>query len=330
MTLPPSTANWHWKTKYVTPWGRTWFQQELTQLRVTGKDLEEASITKVTEVEGDIELGQRKSKLITIYDCRVSLDWSGTASDGTEVSGSLTIPEVSHENSVDGLSEYVFEWQLNTTRSSSVDALFELVKTQLRSAIETKLAEFPVALVDTHGKDLTVSAEPSRSGTPANGTAPRTPSSNPTSVQSDVTKSAKKATAINTEVVSIESTFQAPADELYSLFVDESRIPIWSRAPAQSKAEVGGSFSLFGGGVKGEYKSLKPGKEIVQSWILNNPKWPSDHAGTMTITFDQQTDSTTVKFKLAGVPTGLQDETSQNLQGYYIQGLKAIGLGSQL
>lgn len=47
------------------------------------------------------------TRLITIYDCRVTLDWSGTASDGTEVSGSLTIPEVSHENSVDGLSEYV-------------------------------------------------------------------------------------------------------------------------------------------------------------------------------------------------------------------------------
>lgn len=46
-------------------------------------------------------------RLITIYDCRLSLDWSGTASDGTEVLGSLTIPEVSHENTVDGLSEYV-------------------------------------------------------------------------------------------------------------------------------------------------------------------------------------------------------------------------------
>lgn len=62
MALPPSTANWHWKTKYVTPWAQTWFQQELTRLRVTGKDTEEASITKVTEVDGDIELGQRKSK----------------------------------------------------------------------------------------------------------------------------------------------------------------------------------------------------------------------------------------------------------------------------
>lgn len=46
-------------------------------------------------------------RLITIYDCKVELQWEGTASDGTEVSGKLTIPEVSHEITLDGLSDYV-------------------------------------------------------------------------------------------------------------------------------------------------------------------------------------------------------------------------------
>ncbi len=47
------------------------------------------------------------ARLITIYDCKVVLEWTGTASDGTEVKGKLTIPEVSHEITLDGLSEYV-------------------------------------------------------------------------------------------------------------------------------------------------------------------------------------------------------------------------------
>ncbi len=46
-------------------------------------------------------------RLITIYDCRVELKWTGKASDGTEVAGKLSIPEVSHEITLDGLSEYV-------------------------------------------------------------------------------------------------------------------------------------------------------------------------------------------------------------------------------
>ena len=46
-------------------------------------------------------------RLITIYDCKVVLNWTGTASDGTAVEGKLTIPEVSHETTLDGTSDYV-------------------------------------------------------------------------------------------------------------------------------------------------------------------------------------------------------------------------------
>lgn len=45
-------------------------------------------------------------RLITIYDCKIELSWTGTASDGTAVAGKLLIPEVSHEITLDGLSDY--------------------------------------------------------------------------------------------------------------------------------------------------------------------------------------------------------------------------------
>jgi activator of HSP90 ATPase len=62
MALPPSTANWHWKTKHVTPWARSWFQQELKTLTVKGDGETVVGIEQVTEVDGDVQLGQRKSK----------------------------------------------------------------------------------------------------------------------------------------------------------------------------------------------------------------------------------------------------------------------------
>lgn len=63
MALPPSTANWHWKNKNITQWGKEWFERELTTLSVTGDNEKEVvSVSKVTDVDGDIELGQRKSK----------------------------------------------------------------------------------------------------------------------------------------------------------------------------------------------------------------------------------------------------------------------------
>lgn len=66
MSLPPSTANWHWKNKNVTRWAREWFERELTVITVSGDaEGESVSISGVTEVDGDVELGQRKSKCVS-------------------------------------------------------------------------------------------------------------------------------------------------------------------------------------------------------------------------------------------------------------------------
>ncbi|KAG6910285.1 hypothetical protein DXG01_011682 [Tephrocybe rancida] len=330
MALPPSTANWHWKNKNVSRWGTEWFERELVTISIKGEsEGEVVSVNKVTEVDGDVELGQRKSKLITIYDCKIALDWSGTASDGTEVTGTLTIPEVSHEITLDGLSDYVYDWSVSTGRTPAVDALFSLAKSKLPAALEAKFAEFPVALVDTHGKDLTVSADPSRTGTPApsNGATPALASS---SSPAPVTPKKVEPQKLNTKTVNVEATFQAPADDLFTLLTDEKRIPIWTRAPAQSTPQAGSDYSLFGGGVKGKYVSLTPSREIVQTWALQSPTWPEGHSATLTTTLEQSSDSTKVKFSLAGVPTGMEDEIKRNIEGYYVHGFKSIGLGTEL
>jgi activator of HSP90 ATPase len=68
MALPPSTANWHWKNKNVTRWAREWFERELVLVKVDGKsEGESVSISRVTDVDGDVELGQRKSKSVLSF-----------------------------------------------------------------------------------------------------------------------------------------------------------------------------------------------------------------------------------------------------------------------
>ena len=62
--MAPSTANWHWKNKTVTSWAKQWFDRELTSVRVSGDGTEEVAISRVVEVDGDVELGQRKSKCV--------------------------------------------------------------------------------------------------------------------------------------------------------------------------------------------------------------------------------------------------------------------------
>ncbi|KZT27331.1 hypothetical protein NEOLEDRAFT_1130861 [Neolentinus lepideus HHB14362 ss-1] len=330
--MPLSTANWHWKNKNVTNWAKTWFEQELVAVSVKGDGEEAVSISTVSDVDGDVELGQRKSKLITIFDVKIDLTWSGTASDGTEVSGKLTLPEVSHENVVDKVSDILYEWTLSTTSSPAVDALYKLAKSRLPRLLEAKFAEFPKAIVDRHGRDVQVSTDSSRAGTPSPSVPASATSATSTGLAAaSASKPVKKAeSAGSTATVSVEASFMAAADDLFSLLTDEKRIPAWSRNPAQSKAQPDTEYTLFGGGVKGKYISLTPGKEIKQTWALQSPTWPSGHYGTLTTTLEQGSDSTLLKLTLEGVPTGMEDEITRNLEGYYIHGFKSIGLGAVL
>jgi activator of HSP90 ATPase len=123
-----------------------------------------------------------------------------------------------------------YGWTLKTVTSPAVEALFALAKSRLPAALETKFAEFPVALVDTHGKDLTISADPSRSGTPAPAATSATAAA---STSAPIQPKKVEAKAINTKTVKVDATFQASAEDLFGLLTDEKRIPMWTRAPAQ-------------------------------------------------------------------------------------------------
>ena len=72
--VPPpmasTTANWHWKNKNVTTWAKTWFERELTAISIKGDGEEEVSVSEVVEVDGDVELGQRKSKYVPLQTSR--------------------------------------------------------------------------------------------------------------------------------------------------------------------------------------------------------------------------------------------------------------------
>lgn len=166
---------------------------------------------------------------------------------------------------------------MTTARSAAVDALFRLAKARLPAALEAKLATFPAAIIDTHGKDLTVSAQPSRQGTPAPPGAASASGSAPAAAGGKKAEPAVKRAekANNTTAVTVEAQFMAAADDLFGLLTDEKRIPAWTRAPARSTPEAGKEYSLFGGGVTGRFVSLAAPKQFVQTWALSSPTWPS-------------------------------------------------------
>lgn len=88
-----------------------------------------AKVSKIVSMDGDVDVSQRKGKVITLFDVRLQLEYQGTAhrskptwalltwlvgstKEEEDVTGSITIPEVAHDTEED---EYVVRSLCNLT-----------------------------------------------------------------------------------------------------------------------------------------------------------------------------------------------------------------------
>ena len=69
--------NWHWVNKDVSGWAREYFDRELPQISAE-QDGVSAKVDKVVSMDGDVDVSQRKGKVITIFDVKLKLEYSGT------------------------------------------------------------------------------------------------------------------------------------------------------------------------------------------------------------------------------------------------------------
>ena len=68
--------NWHWVNKDAGPWTQEWFEQNLTTINAEDDGVS-ARVTKVVSMDGDVDVNQRKGKVITIFDVKLTLEYEG-------------------------------------------------------------------------------------------------------------------------------------------------------------------------------------------------------------------------------------------------------------
>lgn len=68
--------NWHWVNKDVTAWTKDHLEKELVGIKAE-KDGGSAQISKLLSQDGDAEVAQRKGKVITIFDLKLQLEYTG-------------------------------------------------------------------------------------------------------------------------------------------------------------------------------------------------------------------------------------------------------------
>ncbi|KAF2020523.1 hypothetical protein BU24DRAFT_382457 [Aaosphaeria arxii CBS 175.79] len=322
--------NWHWVNKDVSVWAKDFLDTELPQVAAE-KDGVTAKIDKVVSMDGDVDVSQRKGKVITLFDVKLKLEYSGKNKEGEEASGTIVVPEVAHDTEED---EYVFEIDVYSDEKSK-QPVKDLVRSDILPQLRKSLAKLGPALITEHGKDI----QHAPGTNPSSGfSTPKVYSSSSVNKSSEATASSSAIQAssgklVNTTTITDSTEFRTTAAELFKTFTDPQRLAAFTRAPPKTftGAQPGGKFELFGGNVSGEFTELEEPTHIVQKWRL--AQWPAGHFSTLSLWFDQNdVDAVTVmRVEWKGVPIGQEEPTKGNWSEYYIRSIKTtFGFGTVL
>lgn len=323
--------NWHWVNKDVSPWTREYLEKELVGIKAEHNGVT-AEVSKILSMDGDVDVSQRKGKVITIFDVKLQLEYTGKTTDGVDVSGTITTPEVAHDTEED---EYVFDVEVYSEEASKTPVK-DLVKSQITPQLRSQYQKLGPALIAEHCKDL----QHAPGSNPSSGfITPKYLSNSSVAKQADAPKTSNSSTAtskgpsVNVTSLTDQQEFRTTAQELYNTFTDPQRIAAFTRAPPKvfEGAKPGCKFELFGGNVSGEYVELNEPTSIVQKWRL--AQWPEGHYSTLKIKFEQNdVDAVTVmRVDWDGVPVGQEEPTKRNWGEYYIRSIKTtFGFGTIL
>ncbi|KAI8364446.1 activator of Hsp90 ATPase [Blakeslea trispora] len=309
--------NWHWVNKNCLKWAQNWFSEQLVGLEAE-RDGKKAAITKVVDCSGDVDLNQRKGKIITIYDVALKLNWEGTLADGTDVTGSINIPEIAHDTDSD---DYVFEISINDDNNAK-QAIKEVVRKGLTPLLIKKFETFSAAMIKENCEDVYIESEKMGTATPPRLAQNKTESSNNTTATSTSapapTSTPKK---VNTTTLNDLKEFQTSAHELYETLTEAQRAQVWTRGHVILEKNVGSKFEFFNGNVTGEIEELVPDKKIVQKWRLRS--WPAGHYSRVVFEFEEGSESVALKITQTGIPIGEEESTRNNWNGYYWRAINA-------
>jgi len=324
--------NWHWVDKNCISWTREYFGEKLTGLSVTQDDAK-VGITTVSSVEGDVDVCQRKGKVISLFDIKLVLEFNGTFKD-IDCSGSIVVPELTYASEEDDLQ---FDISIYESTVAKEETFKPLIRSQLLPRLRQVMIKFGKDLIITHGSDIQLESEKVDSQyTKANQEASNAQNATNVSYQVEEDKKpqhvASNIPKYNTSTLHLEPVFNTTAEQMYITLLDKARVTAWTRSlPVMDDfpPKEGSDIKLFGGGVSGKILKLVPNEQIVQLWRLED--WKEGHFAQLDIKLVQGAGETKMIVKFSGIPIGEEDRVRGNFEDYYIRSIKiTFGFGAVL
>ncbi|ODV98462.1 hypothetical protein PACTADRAFT_48220 [Pachysolen tannophilus NRRL Y-2460] len=335
--------NWHWVDKNCIDWTREYFKEKLINLSSTVED-KKVYISKIKKIDGDVEVCQRKGKVISLFDLQLILEISGDVSDEKgKINGTITIPELAYDTEYDDFqfSTIIEGKNLSLTLE---DDFKKIVRTHLIPQLRKILSHFGEDLIATHGSDIQlpedqVNSTFTKNSSKAKQTTTSSSFINKSSAASNTEASAagKSATLENKKITpkynvaafKMSSTFNTTAEQLYLTLLDKPRVAAWTRSQPNIEIVENSNFSLFDGNISGKILKLIPNEFISMLWRLKD--WKEGHFAQLNLTLKQGESETVMDIDWKGIPVGEEDAVKENFENYYITSIKAtFGFGAIL
>ncbi|KRX98598.1 Activator of 90 kDa heat shock protein ATPase -like protein 1 [Trichinella pseudospiralis] len=324
--------NWHWTERNATPWSKRRFSDLFENMKIDSKRVE-CMIKSIGTMEGEATANNRKGKLIFLFEWNIVLNWTGKLKDGdNEIEGTVEIPNLSDENSIDEISIDV----ICKTSDAECDEVLSLMRSEGVSMIRKQLATYLDELRKEFGQKLIL---PTKDNTSPVVQYKETKSVSETSriFQENKDRNANKNSGVSEATTSLDmkDTFKCTGDVLYSFFIHAPSIEMYTRCPCSINAVPGGNFAMFNGMITGSYIELVCmyafvlNQKIVMKWRMSS--WPKDQFSIVTLLFEQKDDCSEIFLNQTGIPASQVENTEDGWKRHYFNAIKMVfGLGAPL
>ncbi|KAL1243648.1 Activator ofheat shock protein ATPase [Trichinella spiralis] len=269
--------NWHWTERNATPWSKRRFSELLENMKIDSERIE-CVIKSIATVEGEATANNHGNN---------------------EIEGTVEIPNLSDENSIDEIS---IEVTCKTSDAES-DEVLSVMRSEGVPMIRKQLATYLDELRKEFGQKLIL---PTKDNTSPVVQYKETKSVSETSriFQENKDRSANKNSGVLEATTSLDmkDTFKCTGDVLYTFFIHAPSIEMYTRCPCTINAVPGGNFTMFNGMITGSYIELVLNQKIVMKWRMST--WPRD------------------QFSVTGIPASQVENTEDGWKRHYFNAIK--------
>ncbi|XP_050079622.1 activator of 90 kDa heat shock protein ATPase homolog 1 [Anopheles maculipalpis] len=284
--------NWHWTEKNATPWSKDKLRSLLDGFVIADSGLE-CTVTKIDQLEGEATANNRKGKLIFFYEWNIVLLWKGRYND-EEVTGKVTIPNLSEENDVDEVELTVSLDSSNPAAEKMKLFMYNVGRDKLRKQLDAYIralkADFAKGLIlpkkdEVNGTDNPPQKHNKETVFASGFNRKKFDLETVTSTTVNPTKNVGGC-KLDVKTIKITTKFQCRANELFDALTREDMVTAFTRGHVKHEPFEGGNFIYFGGNISGKFVEIVPNKKIVQTWRYK--EWPSGHYSTVTIELEEE------------------------------------------